>query len=109
MYDDTGEGDAYQQPHSFAYTNFSYTVSGSARSHVELIIGPASDVFDGQPTARSYEVWLTGVLPATAVKVGDRALKYTQYLGLSPAFAYAGEALLSDGFTYDGTTLSVVV
>jgi hypothetical protein len=45
------------------------------------------DPDDGQPTARSYEVWLTGVLPAAAVRVGDRQLNYSQYLGLSRGFA----------------------
>ena len=107
VYDDAGEGTTYQQPHSFAYTNFSYTVSGSGRDHLELVIGPADDTFDGQPQTRSYEVWLTGVLPATAVKVGDKELQYSPYLGLSPA--YAGETAAGDGYSYDGTTLSVVM
>ena len=107
VYDDAGVGTAYQQPHGFAFTNFSYTVSGSTRGHVELVIGPASDAFEGQPTARSYEVWLTGVLPATAVTVGDLALSYTPYLGLSRAFA--DEAAAGPGYSYDGTTLSVVM
>ena len=107
VYDDSGEGTAYQQPHAFAYTNFTYTVSGSTRSRVELVIGPASGTFEGQPMARSYEVWLTGVLPATAVRVGGRQLNYSQYLGLSRGFA--AEALSGDGYSYDGTTLSVVV
>ena len=107
VYDDAGEGEMYQRPHGFAHTNFSYTVSGSARDHVELLIGPASNTFDGQPMSRSYEVWLTGVLPAKAVKVGDRQLNYTQYLGLTAA--WAGEPSAGDGYSYDGTTLSVVV
>ena len=107
VYDDAGEGTAYQQPHSYAYTNFSYTVSGSQRDHVELVISPADDTFHGQPAARSYEVWLIGVLPATGVKVGDTVLNYEQYLGLSTAFA--GEAPAADGYSYEGTTLSVVV
>ena len=69
----------YERPHSFSYTNFSYTISGSGRDQVELLIGPADDEFEGQPSARSYEVWLTFVLPATAVKVGDAELSYTPY------------------------------
>ena len=107
VYDDAGVDSAYEQARGSAYTDFSYTVTGSSHSHVELVISPASDAFEGQPAARSYEVYLTGVLPATAVQVGEKELNHTQYIGLSPA--YAGEAPDGDGYSYDGTTLSVVV
>ena len=107
VYDDAGVGLGYQKGEGeggWSYTNFTYEVTGT---RVEVVVGAASAEWEGQVTARSYELWLVGVLPATGVTVGGKALRYAPYLGLSRAFA--GEPPLPDEFSYDGTTLAVVV
>ena len=93
-----------QQP---IVTSKQWHVAGPLKNLLELVISPASDTFQGQPTARTYEVLMTGVLPATSVQVTGKKLQYAPYLGMSHRFA--GEPTPNDSFSYSGTTLSVVV
>ena len=69
-----------------------------------LDVSPSSGSFAQFPTARSYQIQLRGVFPANAVVVNNVPIAYELFNEL-----INGQDGTSNGYTYDGSTLSVII
>jgi len=106
VYDDDGYSQDYDSAHTHAITRFNYTVSAD---NLQFIIGAAEDTFPTQPSQRDYEIHLRGIAPAVSVKVvGQSAtLPFRTYSALP--LTIAGKDDNDDYYTYDGSTLTVII
>jgi len=71
---------------------------------VFLGISAASGSFSTFPNARSYEIQLRGVFPATNVSVNNTSIPVESFNEL-----INGQDGTTNGYTYDGSTLSVII
>lgn len=103
LYDDDGTTIAYQDPArtTSAVTRFDYTVSGTI---MQFSVSAPSRSFAQFPAARSYEIQLRGVLPAINVSVNNVFVAAEPFNEL-----LRGERGTTNGYTYDGSTLSIII
>jgi hypothetical protein len=71
---------------------------------VLLDISAASGSFSTFPNARSYEIQLRGIFPATNVLVNNVAIPVEPFNEL-----INGQDGTTNGYTYDGSTLSIII
>ena len=69
-----------------------------------LAVFAATGSFPTFPTSRSYEIRLQGVFPANKVLVNNVSIAVEPYNEL-----IHGEDKTTNGYTYDGSTLSVII
>ena len=103
VYEDDGITLDYQQSSqsTTAITHFEYTVSDNI---LNFVISPASGSFSTFPKLRSYEIQLRNVFPATKVLINNVKTSIESFNEL-----ISGQDGLTNGYTYDGSSLSVII
>jgi alpha-glucosidase (family GH31 glycosyl hydrolase) len=103
IYDDDGTTNAYQDPSrsTSAVTSFEYTTSGNT---LQFSVSEATGSFPLFPSARSYEIHLRGVFPATNVLVNNVSIPVEPFNEL-----INGQDGTTNGYTYDGSSLAVII
>jgi alpha-glucosidase (family GH31 glycosyl hydrolase) len=109
LYEDSGNSQDYISAGTHAFYNFSYTVGGDNNSTVKFTISAASDNFPGQLTSRAYEIHLRGVFPATSVSVAGSSIAYERFVGDLSVSLAGKKPPTTNGYTYDGASLSVII
>lgn len=101
VYEDDGISNAYQQtsPLTTALTRFDYTVTDDNLLYFNVSAAVGS--FPTFPSTRSYEIQLRGIFPATKVLINNVAVPF------EPFHEFSKET--NNSYTYDGSTLSVIV
>ena len=69
-----------------------------------LAVSAATSNFSTLPPARTYEIQLRGVLPATGVSVNGVNIPYEPFNEL-----INGQDGMSNGYTYDGSSLAIII
>ncbi|CAM2719738.1 unnamed protein product [Rotaria socialis] len=103
VYDDDGTTIAYQDStHATnAVTRFDYNITGDT---LQFTVSAATSSFSTFPTARTYEIQLRGIFPATNVLVNNVPIPMEPFNEL-----INGQDGTTNGYTYDGSTLSIVI
>ncbi|CAF1357953.1 unnamed protein product, partial [Adineta ricciae] len=103
VYDDDGVTSAYKDPSrtTSAVTRFDYSVSENT---LQFTISAATGSFSSFPTQRSYEIQLRGVFPATSVLINGASAAYESFNEL-----INGQDGTTNAYTYDGSSLSVII
>ena len=103
VYEDDGISIDYQQSSSTttAITNFNYSMTGNS---LIFQISAASGSFSTFPKARSYEIQLRGTFTAKSVILNGFSIPFEPFNEL-----IGGQDGTNNGFTYDGSTLSIII
>ena len=96
----------YQEIHYNSVSLFSYVgiYRITSLSFVHLAISAATGSFGSFPTQRSYEIQLRGVFPATSVLINGASVTYESFNEL-----INGQDGTTNAYTYDGSSLSVII
>ncbi|XP_003386286.1 PREDICTED: uncharacterized protein LOC100640325 [Amphimedon queenslandica] len=100
LYEDDGVTEGYINNNSSS-CNFSYK-HDTSKEELTVSIGQFVGTYDGSPSKRSYQIVIPNFWPAEEVQLNSNSLSYCPLRGSFDEYT-------SDCWTYDGSTLSLIV